>query len=494
MDEIVSRRARRLPSSRRTLTIGASLMVVLVLSTSGVFSSVAFSTQTPFKWMLTIGGPLLVVGLFVVSEPTLLFMSVTIVMSPFAPYVTTIGGIQISIVFALLALTVISAMLEGPTRQETRSKSKVARIAPWCAALLVIPALQGNQFSYRVLYVMLFVTVIWLVRRCQALNSDARTYICLAVVGLGLTQAMIGIWEFVTNQNLNLYGDAGQPVFAGSGYFFLYARAARTSGAYFDPVSLSNVLVIAIPIALYLFADKSLTRVWRMFTFSSGLIMMVAIVITLSRAAWIGLFAALLVTTALTRRGSRFVPLGITGGFLGAVALLAFAKYGTVLKERFATILNPTSKSAITRVGDVLRQNLWSVSWHAFLHHPLSGVGFGNIGAILQNIPKAGTFAHPTSIYLEYLSEAGVLGGLTLALFIGSQLLDLFSGRKTDMLLPVLVGATVGMLITWYTDMTARYYAVAFVIALLAGLNGTSADAEEPLWTEDSASRSEKLR
>ena len=449
---------------------------MLVLGASGVFSSFVFSTQTPLKWLLTIFAPVLIVGLFVVSEPTILLMAVTILMSPFAPYVVSIGGLKISFLFALLAMTVISSLLEGTIGPVAKTKSKVARIAPWCAALLVIPVLQGDERNYRFLYLMLFITVIWLVRRCQELNPEARTYICLAVVGLGLTQSIIGIWEFITNNSLNLYGAAGRPVFAGNGYFFLYLRAARTSGAYFDPISLGNVLVIAIPIALYLFADKSLTRVWRIFTVSSASVMMVAIIITLSRAAWLGLAAALVVTTFLTKRKSRFVPIAIAGVLLGLVGMYAYAKYGVVVRERFSSIFNPVGAKVTTRAGDLLRENLWSTTWNAFLQHPLSGVGFGNIGTLLQTLPKAGIFAHPTSIYLEYLSEAGIMGGLTLLLFIGSQVLDLITGRKTDILGPVLAGVTVGMLITWYTDMTARYYAVAFVVAVLAGLNSTSAE------------------
>lgn len=480
MDELVSRYSRRLPSRGRSFAVGFGLLAALVLSASGVTSSFLFSSQTPFKWILTIGGPLLVVGLFVVSEPTILLMIVTIVMSPFAPYVVTFGGVKVSLLFALLSLTVISSLLEGTVRQVRKSKSKVARIAPWCTALLVVPVLQGNEHSYRFLYLLLFITVIWLVRRTQELNSEARTYICLAVVGLGLTQSLVGIWEFVTNSTLNLYGAAGRPVFAGNGFFFLYQKAARTSGAYFDPISLGNVLAIAIPIALYLFADKSLTRVWRTFCISSSLIMMIAIVITLSRAAWLGLAAALLVTTFLTKRQTRFVPITIAGVLLAIVGIYAFEKYGIVVKERFATIFNPTSISATTRAGDILRENQWAVSWNAFLQHPISGVGFGNIQALLQNIPKSGPFVHPTSIYLEYLSEAGVMGGIMLLLFVGSQVLDLLKGRMKDVLFPVLAGVTVGMLVTWYTDMTARYYAVAFVVAILAGLNSTSAEVPSP--------------
>lgn len=494
MDELVSRYSRRLPSRGRSLALGSGLMVALVLSASGIFSSFLFSSQTPFKWMLTIGAPLLVVGLFVVSEPTILLMIVTVVLSPFAPYVVTIGGLKISFLFALLAMTTISALLEGTIRPVVKTKSKVTRIAPWCAALLLIPALQGNELSYRYFYFSLFVVVIWLVRRCQELNTEARTYIALAVVGLGLTQALLGIWEFATNSSLNLYGAAGRPVFAGNGYFFSYFKAARTSGAYFDPISLGNVLVIAIPIALYLFADKSLTRIWRIFCISSSLFMFVAIVITLSRAAWLGLTAALLIMTFLTKRESRFVPIAIAGILISVVGAYAYAKYGMIVRERFSTIFNPTSVNAITRAGDILRENQWAVSWHAFLDHPLAGVGFGNIEALLQNIPGSGRFVHPTSIYLEYLSEAGILGGLMLFLFVGSQIWDLMTGRKKDILFPVLAGVTAGMLMTWYTDMTARYYAVAFVVAILAGLNSTSADAKLPSSVEQSGNVPESLR
>jgi len=70
-------------------------MAVLVLGASGVFSSFVFSTQTPLKWLLTIVAPVLIVGLFVVSEPTILLMAVTILMSPFAPYVVQCGQLSI---------------------------------------------------------------------------------------------------------------------------------------------------------------------------------------------------------------------------------------------------------------------------------------------------------------------------------------------------------------------------------------------------------------
>jgi hypothetical protein len=57
---------------------------------------------------------------------------------------------------------------------------------------------------------------------------------------------------------------------------------------------------------------------------------------------------------------------------------------------------------------------------------------------------------------------------------------DLFRARRSDPLVPGLTGAFVSVAVTWVTDYTVRYYAVAGCFALLLGLAASARRPPEP--------------
>jgi putative inorganic carbon (hco3(-)) transporter len=198
----------------------------------------------------------------------------------------------------------------------------------------------------------------------------------------------------------------------------------RLSGAGINPNQLGSYCVVAAIFATVLVASPRWSLMARTAALAVAGLAGVAVFMTLSRGALVGLATALLVAPIVIGRRRR----------AGAVVIAVAAVLGSV--GWFATVAPADATERIVnpeRGGGSGRVDLWRVGWRMVEDKPVSGVGAGNFPiAAIHYLLRPGLterdelivderkVAH--NIYLTVLSELGSVG---LALFIVILLLCL---------------------------------------------------------------------
>lgn len=231
-----------------------------------------------------------------------------------------------------------------------------------------------------------------------------------------------------------------QPTFAG--------RYAISNEAY-DPIALGRLAAAGLLIGLYVLLAE---RKYRL----------------------VGVVAVPLMTITLLASGGRGSLLGVIAG------MIVLFGVGSVFAVRRSAILAAIAASlvvaslvvpgaAVTRATSVLfggseglnsggRTALWSAAWHAFLAHPLGGLGTGGFAAL--DLPEN----YPHNLLLEIAAELGVIGlvPLLLTLGVGFAIITraIRRGPVSERGLPVLVAALLASAFVnalFSTDIPANY-------------------------------------
>lgn len=460
--------------TRSVVLIGAVLL--FIAGASGILVTEAFHQYSTLKWIITVAGPALIILLLLVKRPSAWAAGLVIFTVPIEPYVSTIHNQPVSILLVTLLLATLVVTIEGGGHSTgTGRKSALGTVTPWVALLLVIPTVLGASIPHEVLYFCLLVDLAWICTRVVALYPDGRLLVVLLFLGSAGAQSAFALIQYVTGHQFNLYGGAGSASYSAQNYFFNYGSAARTTGTFFDPISLGNVLAMALPLALLVLLRGELRTRYRGFAGLIALLLIGGMAVSLSRASWMAAVAGILCIAAFSRGHQRRRAFVLSGSLIVAALLIASTLYGPAIEARFTSILDPTASTVRTASGDKAREVDWSFALHIFTENPIFGVGIGNLALQFEaSVPGSSAGSHASDVYLQYLAEGGVCGGAVLLLLAGGISVDLFRSRRTDWLYPGLVGSFVGVSITWVTDYTVRYYAVAGCLAVLVGLAASS--------------------
>lgn len=179
--------------------------------------------------------------------------------------------------------------------------------------------------------------------------------------------------------------------------------------------SLGGYLAAVFPFALYRikFATK---KVDKTFWIGSSLIVLIALVLTLSRGAWLGLIGGLVILLLYKTRSiwrGRFYKLVLVSGIAMFVSVFSLVSYQ----------INPDS--AIGRLF------IWKISAQMIADHPTFGIGYGRYGVEYLNY-QAKFFDRPENAkyydwadnlkgakneYIQVVAETGIIGGF-IALFV----------------------------------------------------------------------------
>jgi O-antigen ligase len=300
----------------------------------------------------------------------------------------------------------------------------------------------------------------------------------VAVIASAVLQAALAIWEFQTGRTLNLFTST-QSNFA-SGYFFSYGASNRPMGSYADPISLGNVLAIALPLTTvaglaYRRSQKGGAGTgWAVpvVVMAAGMFIGLGLVLTFSRMSWVAALAGLALAALLRPKGARA---RLAGGMLllgGLAIVIAVAAAGPALGTRYDSIFHPTAANVATANGDRTRQQLWKAALDVAVAHPVAGVGFDKLAPELAaHVADVSILSHAHSTYLQVAAEGGlVLGVGALILFALALGRDLRNALRTSPLAAGLAGSILALAICWTTDYTIRYEAVAASVAPLIGL------------------------
>ncbi|HKN49560.1 MAG TPA: O-antigen ligase family protein [Actinomycetota bacterium] len=476
-------------AAQRCLSIlrwGAILLLAALslAGAAGLTSQALFTQPTTLKYAVTVAGPLLLLLAALHPRPLEPIVAGMVIVAPFAAYPFTLKGIGVPAILPFGLVAVVLAVATGP---HGGPKSSLARSAPFIAALLLLPVLAGTQLSATgdhisspLVVVGTLLAMSWLVARAAATPEGTRLVIA-AVVASAVLQAALAIWEFQTGRTLNLF-TSSQSSFA-SGYFFSYGASNRPTGSYADPISLGNVLAIALPLTTiaalsYRRRGNSLNRgpvagrTLPVLVMAAGMLIGLGLVLTFSRMSWVAAVAGLALAVLLRPKGARA---RLAGGLLllgGLAIVIAVAAAGPTLRTRYDSIFHPTGAGVSTANGDRTRQQLWKAALDVAVQYPVAGVGFDKLAPELAtHVADVSILSHAHSTYLQVAAEGGLvlgIGALTLfALALGR---DLGKGLRRSPLAAGLAGSILALAICWTTDYTIRYEAVAASVAPLVGL------------------------
>ncbi|HXN58930.1 MAG TPA: O-antigen ligase family protein [Acidimicrobiales bacterium] len=452
----------------------ALALLGLLAGTSGFLTPKIFHQVSTLKWAIIAGGPLLLILLLTVRRPSLWATGLVILTIPIEPYVMTIHGQPVSILFVTALQATVVVTIEGGLRH-TQRRSTLGAVSPWIALLLIIPTILGASVIHELLCVLMFVDVAWICTRVAFLYADGREVIVLVFIGLAGVQSLLALSEYISGHSINLYGGAGTPTYSTQDYFFTFGTNIRTTGTFFDPISLGNVLAMALPLALLVLLRRDSRTAYRWFAGAMALLVIGGLTVSLSRASWIGACAGVLCVAFFSRGVLRRRAFGLAATLLLGSLIIGSTLYGPALAARFDSIFHPTASTVRTAPGDKLREQDWNVSFGVFEQNPITGVGFGRLVAHLEaEIPGTDSSSQAQNTYLQYLAEGGVIGGAALLLLGAAVSNDLYRSRRTDWLYPGLVGSFVSVAIAWVTDYTVQYYAVAGCLAVAVGLAASS--------------------
>ncbi len=225
----------------------------------------------------------------------------------------------------------------------------------------------------------------------------------LMILGEGLT----GVWQGVTGR---WPGEEAQ----------MYVTMGRLVGTMETP-RVGNLLSLLLPAAMIVpFAGAWPKGGWRqallaLLLCAPGIYLLL---FSWTRSAWVG-FAVSLVFMLSLRFGRRFT---LTLLAVGVIAVL----------------LLPPGRFSVETITSDQRWVLWKGAIDVFCAFPFLGSGINTYGDAIKDLGITFDFAftpHPHNIYLQALSETGIVGGAALLAFLGGSLWfmlrPLWRGRKT---------------------------------------------------------------
>ncbi len=245
-------------------------------------------------------------------------------------------------------------------------------------------------------------------------------WLLLGLTVAAVAHAWIGIYEFLGG--------------SGALHLMINGRFFRAFGTFGQPNPFGGFMGLVAPIALM----GALGYGWRalsaprsrwlnhdlglaVFYLLSSVIILIGILMSWSRGAWIGLGAAIVVTLFAIPRNAKWGSLFLGGAVF---VLLLLWVTGVVPRSVVDRLSNSTQEFFAfedVRGVDITPENYAVVErlahWQAALNmasaHPLLGIGLGNFEVVYPNYRLLNWFeplGHAHNYYLNILAEAGVLG------------------------------------------------------------------------------------
>ncbi|MFM8321625.1 MAG: O-antigen ligase family protein [Chloroflexota bacterium] len=258
-------------------------------------------------------------------------------------------------------------------------------------------------------------------------NSSSLRAIAWGIIAAGLLMGSISVYQYLTGTFNNIYFGFGGWESQVSGAVSRH----RLTGPYANPNAYAQVLVVCVPLALdRLWHER---RAWLRLVAGVALgVCVMAIFFTCSRGGFLTLIFALGLVFIQRRPG--FLPLILTAAL--AVALLQFVP-NTYL-ERINSLIEffPTQNEQLTDQSFRGRLSENKAAWEMFLDNPLLGVGLGNYDVQYQNYSREIGLDNrrdprsPASLYMEIISEQGLVGSLIFATLMALVLRGVLQARR----------------------------------------------------------------
>jgi O-antigen ligase len=274
-------------------------------------------------------------------------------------------------------------------------------------------------------------------------RQKIRNAIWVMTITIGIL-SLLGVIQSVLNLDFTFWGLSQKSIFG--------QTLASGSLRYGGPIAESNVwgqvLVVSFPYFIYRVLGARNNSFREFLMIIATFLVLMAILLTGSR----GGFIALLIIFPIIALEIRVkIPTVIVGLMIGALALVVLPR---TFSERFLSLIQLEGDSTESIFSDEAvqgRLEKMRVGLAMFKDKPLTGVGIGNynqnywiyaedigIESNATNIQSVAEEKDPHSLYIEILSETGLIGFGTFAIFLLSllkgsyEILKTSRERKTD--------------------------------------------------------------
>ena len=318
-----------------------------------------------------------------------------------------VGGLNLTLMEPAVGLAAVAWLLRGARERSLRiwpSGLLVAQLA--VLALFLASSLAGEARgpSLKDTIKWIELLLVFMLTVDEAREAPAARWVVLALIGAAAFEAAYGIFQFATGRG---------PAFFAIGPFM------RAHGHFGQPNPFAGYLGTALPLALavvFLLPRDVLARWAR----PAAALLALAVALSFSRGAWLGIALATTVMLAVVSQRSRrwLVPLGaalLLLGVLGTLGLLpaAVGERLGIIAEYFGPFdvrrveLTPENWSVVERMAH------WQAAWYMFLDHPWFGIGPGNYATVYDDYFLPGwlePLGHAHNYYLNLAAEAGIFG------------------------------------------------------------------------------------
>ena len=304
-----------------------------------------------------------------------------------------------------------------------------------------------------------------LIRKTLTITTQANRLLQIFVVVFIGVLVISTIQLLSPSRYLNLYQTIGfwSRPFSES---FQSSVGWRLSGPFFNPNTLAQFLLLAIPISWVIYSLKH-RLVTRFFWLCLIMLAIAILVLTQSRSGYLGFLLTLLIFMYHTK--FRFMKLNTTHIAIIIVLLGVSFFYGSLLYHR----IFETTFSAGEELDASLTARFasWEAGIHATWRYWLTGIGIGQSGAALGEFLPYGSIAGIHNTFLRVLIEGGIIM-FTAFVFLLAQI---WSWRKVGITEPwnhykyALIAGFVGLIVTGFLGDTFQSTEIMLSFAFLLG-------------------------
>lgn len=269
-----------------------------------------------------------------------------------------------------------------------------------------------------------------------------------------------------------LYQEAAG-VYSTEGFVASFEVVGRIEGAFGHPNLFGGYLAMLIPLGAAVALSTAMPSQLRVLGAVATVLALPALYFTFGRGAMLGLLAAATLWLGIIRPKLAF-------GLVTAVVVAAVLAMPATLKDRF----DPG-----TSEGDAtLRSDIWLAALDIYDNRPLTGVGIDNFAVAYERLPSTSASAsqrrllhqdqllvppHPQNMYLQALSEQGIIGLASLLVFIVAGLTATFRASRSPDPFSKTLGVAVGigflsLLLHGFLEVPLMGEALLPILALLA--------------------------
>ncbi|MBT3313601.1 MAG: hypothetical protein HN390_03210 [Anaerolineae bacterium] len=392
-----------------------------------------------FGWISLFALPALVVGIAILLQPdfgvaafaVVVYIQLNRAISIYYPGFPTYLSPAYPLLGALLFLLIWRLFIYGDRPEGWKRASMIfVLMAFWLFSAITADdsALGLIKFQKYVENSLFAFVIVFFVQRPTSLRR-----IIWSFLAAGIFTAILTVFQNLTSTYANNYGGFAQWEYSSTNGTTNY----RAAGLYGNANAYAQSLIVLVPLALDRLWHEKRTFI-RLIAALALVSCTLAIFFTYSRNGFVTLIFTLGFLIAIRR--PNIMPLMITG----VLALLLLQFLPTTYLSRLSTLFqfsssNPTSVVSDQSFRGRMSENI--AAWQMFQDNPLFGVGLDNFEVNYQDysrkigLDSRRTARAPASLYLEILSEQGLVGTAIFFIFIAMVFRSLWNAKRIFTLL-----------------------------------------------------------